>query len=50
MEPGGECARGATHVLIAVRAAPEPVVVDEEIAAARGEIVEEIDERVARHG
>ena len=46
----GEPARRAADLVVAERAAAEPIVVHEEVAAGRGEIVEEVDERVAAHG
>ena len=50
MQPGREAARGASHLLIAEPPLAEAVVVDEEVAPGASDVVEEVDERVARHG
>ena len=44
-----EPARRAADVLVRVAPAPIPVVVDEELAADRDEVAEEVDQRIARH-
>ena len=44
-----ESARGAADLVVGVAAAPEPVVIDEELAAGAREIVEKVNERVAGH-
>ncbi len=48
-QSGGERLRGATHVRIAERARAERVVVHDELAVGRGDVVEEVDQRVAAH-
>ena len=42
-------ARGAADFVVRVTPGPEAIVVHEKVAAGAGEIVEEIDERVAGH-
>ena len=46
----GESARRARRPRVAERPAAESIVVHEEVAAGGGEIVEEVDQRVAAHG
>ncbi len=45
----GEPARGGGDLRVGERAAAEAVVVHEEVAVSAGEVVEEVDERVADH-
>ena len=48
-EPCREAARRAAHVRVGVASPPITVVVDEELAADRDEVAEEVDQRVALH-
>ena len=50
MQPRREAARGASHLLIAERRSRKPSSWTRKSPRARGEVVEEVDERVARHG
>lgn len=48
-EARSERARGLSDVRVGVPPGAESVVVNEKFAASAGEIIEEVDERVARH-
>ena len=48
-QPGRKSAGGAPDLPVGVPAGPEAIVVHEKIAAGAGEVVEEIDERIASH-
>ena len=50
VQPRSKTGRSVAHFLVRVRATAEPIVVHEELAARGGEVVEEVDERVAGHG
>ena len=50
MQAAGEAPGGGGHLTVAIAAGPEPIVVDQELARLRGQILEEPDERVAEHG
>jgi hypothetical protein len=49
VQPRRETARAARHLSVAERSRPEPVVMDDEVAGGAGEVVEEIEQRVAAH-
>ena len=50
MVSGRVNAGGAADLRVRVRAAPEPIVVHEEVAPRMGEVPKEVDERLAGHG
>ena len=45
-----ETAGGGRHVAVSIASGPEPVVVDQELAGLRRKVLEEVGERLARHG
>ncbi len=50
VQTAGETAGGGGHLAVLIAARSEPVVVDEELAGLRGQVLEEVDERLAGHG
>jgi hypothetical protein len=49
VETRGKASGGTAHIRVAEGTAPEPIVIDEKLAARGDEFLEDVDERVARH-